>query len=53
MTEVLLALFAGFLVGLLFTAIMPAPPVLAGIMGIVGIFLGGAAWKLISERFFQ
>ena len=50
-----LAILAGFLVGIIFSAIklpLPAPPVLAGILGIVGIYLGGATWKIIAEKFF-
>lgn len=52
MQQVLLALLAGFLVGVIFSAIklpLPAPPVLAGVMGIVGIFLGGEVWKMITS----
>ena len=44
--EVILSLLAGFIVGVLFKWIklpLPAPPVLAGVMGIVGIWLGGMA----------
>lgn len=53
--EVLLALMAGFIVGVLFSAIklpIPAPPVLSGVMGIVGVYLGGIAYQWIIERFF-
>ena len=56
MVELFMALFAGFLVGMIFAAIklpLPAPPVLAGVLGIVGIFLGGTTWKAIAERFFS
>lgn len=56
LSEVLLALLAGVLVGVIFSAIrlpLPAPPMLAGLMGIVGIFLGGALWKMVVGRFFQ
>jgi XapX domain-containing protein len=56
MLELLLAILAGFLVGMIFSAIklpLPAPPVLAGILGIVGIYLGGATWKIIAEKFFS
>lgn len=56
MAELFLALFAGFLVGIIFCAIklpLPAPPVAAGILGIVGIFLGGATWKFVAEKFFS
>ncbi|MGF1692649.1 XapX domain-containing protein [Photobacterium kagoshimensis] len=55
MSEILLATFAGFIVGIFFTAIklpLPAPPVLPGIMGIVGVYLGGVAYQSIVERFF-
>jgi len=55
-TSVLLALLAGFFVGVLFTAIklpLPAPPVFAGIMGIVGIYLGGHACQWVINYFFS
>ena len=55
MQTVLLALFAGFLVGVLFSAIklpLPAPPVLSGIMGIVGIYLGGMAYQWALTKWF-
>lgn len=50
---VLLALLAGFLVGVLFTWIglpLPAPPVLSGVMGIVGIYLGGLAFQWVTTN---
>ena len=56
MNEILLALLAGFIVGVIFTAVklpLPAPPVLAGIAGIVGIYLGGVSYRWIIERFVQ
>jgi XapX domain-containing protein len=55
MREVVLALLAGIIVGLIFKLIklpLPAPPVLAGVMGIVGVYFGG----LLADRilaFFQ
>ena len=55
MIEILLALLVGFVVGIVFSACklpLPSPPVLAGVVGIVGIYLGGQAWKMIAERFF-
>ncbi|KMV31180.1 DUF1427 family protein [Photobacterium swingsii] len=55
MGEVLLSIFAGFIVGMLFSAIklpIPAPPVLSGVMGIVGVYLGGISYQWIVERFF-
>ena len=54
--EILLALAVGFVVGLIFSACkltLPSPPVLAGVMGIVGIYLGGKCWPLMAERFFS
>ena len=56
MHEVVLATLAGFVVGVLFSAIklpVPAPPVLAGVMGIVGVYLGGVTYQWIIERFFS
>lgn len=43
MNEVFLALIAGLITGAVFTVIklpIPAPPVLSGVVGIVGVFLG-------------
>lgn len=43
MREVLLALLAGLLCGSAFALVrlpIPAPPTLAGVAGIIGIFLG-------------
>lgn len=56
MAEILMALLAGTIVGVLFSLIklpLPAPPVLSGIAGIVGIYLGGAGYNWIIERFFS
>jgi XapX domain-containing protein len=44
MMESLLALLAGVLVGVLFSLVglpLPAPPVLPGVMGVVGVYAGG------------
>jgi XapX domain-containing protein len=52
MKEIGLALLAGIIVGIVFKSIklpLPAPPVMAGIVGIVGIYLGG----LIADKIFQ
>ena len=46
-----LALLTGFIVGILFSAIklpLPAPPALAGVIGIAGIYLGGETWKFLA-----
>ncbi len=54
MNEVLLAMVAGFIVGLLFSFLklpIPAPPVLSGVMGIVGVYLGGIGLLLDPDPF--
>ncbi len=46
MKEILLSLGTGVVAGILFAAIrlpVPAPPTLAGVAGIVGLFLGYTA----------
>ncbi|WP_448213928.1 XapX domain-containing protein [Colwellia sp. MEBiC06753] len=56
MTEVLISLATGALVGIVFSAMklpLPAPPVFAGIAGIFGIYLGGVGYHWIVERFFS
>jgi XapX domain-containing protein len=56
LTEILLALLAGAFVGIIFSVIklpLPAPPVLSGIAGIVGIYIGGVSYQWIMERFFS
>lgn len=56
MVEVLLALTTGAIVGILFSIIklpLPAPPVLSGIAGICGIYIGGIGYQWIVERFFS
>lgn len=43
MREIILALVTGFIAGAVFAGLklpVPAPPTLAGVMGIVGLFLG-------------
>lgn len=43
MREVFLTTGTGFIVGMIFAKLklpIPAPPTLAGVMGIVGLFLG-------------
>jgi XapX domain-containing protein len=55
MNEVLLAMAAGFIVGVLFSFLklpIPAPPVLSGVMGIVGVYLGHCL-LLDLARFFS
>ncbi|WP_100405756.1 XapX domain-containing protein [Bacillus solitudinis] len=50
MQEMILALLAGLIVGLLFAFIklpIPAPPALPGILGIIGIYLGFKLYQWI------
>ncbi|WP_423407023.1 XapX domain-containing protein [Heyndrickxia sp. MSNUG] len=54
MKEVVLSLLAGLLVGVVFKFLklpLPAPPVLAGVLGIVGVYLGGLAGDWILNYF--
>lgn len=44
MKELLLSVVAGLVVGIVFKLLklpLPAPPVLSGVLGIVGVYLGG------------
>ena len=48
---VVLSLLSGFLVGFLFALMklpIPAPPALAGVTGIVGVYLGFKVFEQIS-----
>ncbi|WP_261300698.1 XapX domain-containing protein [Paenibacillus andongensis] len=52
MKELLLSLGAGLIIGMLFKVLklpLPAPPVLSGILGIVGIYLGGKIMELFLK----
>jgi XapX domain-containing protein len=54
MKEALLALLAGIMVGVVFKVLrlpLPAPPVLAGILGIVGIYIGGMIVTWIAKTY--
>jgi len=56
MIELLMALLTGALVGIVFSFLklpLPAPPVLSGVIGIVGIYLGGLGYNWIIGRFFS
>jgi XapX domain-containing protein len=49
MKEIVLSIVAGIAVGILFRFLklpIPAPPVLSGVLGIFGVYLGGifAGW---------
>lgn len=52
MKEVVLSLVTGIVVGFLFTLFrlpIPAPPALAGIAGIVGVYLGMKVFEWVSD----
>ncbi|NHC39969.1 DUF1427 family protein [Bacillus sp. MM2020_1] len=52
MRDVILALIAGLIVGLLFKFLklpIPAPPVLSGVMGIFGVYFGGVLFEWITK----
>jgi XapX domain-containing protein len=52
--EVMLALLSGLFVGILFSAIklpIPAPPVLPGVIGIVGVYLGSVIYSQFVAKF--
>ena len=53
MTEVLLATLTGFIVGMIFSFFklpIPAPPVLPGVMGIVGVYLGHEVFQMVIKH---
>lgn len=50
MQEIFMALVAGLIVGFIFALLrlpIPAPPVLSGLIGIIGIFLGYKAFQML------
>lgn len=52
MKELLLSLGAGLIIGIIFKVLklpLPAPPVLSGILGIVGIYAGGKLMELFLK----
>ena len=54
MIEIFLTLAVGMVVGFLFSACklpLPAPPAIAGVVGIVGIYLGAQVWPLLANLF--
>ena len=51
MNDVFLALLAGLATGIVFSFIklpLPAPPVLPGVVGIVGVYLGGQLFHYVA-----
>lgn len=59
MKIVILSIITGFIVGFIFALMklpIPAPPALAGVMGIVGIYLGFKVFNWVSpwiQSFFE
>ena len=54
MREVILALLTGIIVGFLFALLklpIPAPPALAGVTGIVGVYLGYKLFMALAPMF--
>lgn len=52
MKEITLAILAGLIIGVGFKFIrlpLPAPPVLAGIAGIFGVYLGGKLFEWLAK----
>ncbi|WDE14041.1 XapX domain-containing protein [Thalassomonas haliotis] len=56
MTEILIALTAGTIIGIVFSLLklpIPAPQAISGVAGILGIYLGSLTYSWIIERFFS
>ncbi|PLR98780.1 XapX domain-containing protein [Bacillus sp. T33-2] len=54
MKELILSVIAGLAVGIVFKFLklpLPAPPVLPGVLGIVGVYLGGVVGQWIINYF--
>ncbi|RSK25622.1 DUF1427 family protein [Bacillus sp. HMF5848] len=54
MKEIILSLFAGMIIGIIFKGLklpLPAPPVFAGIVGIMGVYLGGLVFSHLAKLF--
>jgi XapX domain-containing protein len=52
MKEVLLALLAGLMVGMLFKLLklpLPAPPVFSAVVGVFGVYFGGIIIEWITK----
>lgn len=51
--EALLAMVAGIVIGVVFKLIklpLPAPPVLAGVLGVAGVYIGGKIIEVVLVR---
>jgi XapX domain-containing protein len=54
MKEVLLALLAGLVVGILFKVLklpLPAPPVFSAVVGVFGVYFGGVIVEWVMKLF--
>ncbi|SDZ20058.1 XapX domain-containing protein [Evansella caseinilytica] len=54
MKEIVLSLIAGIMIGIVFKLLklpLPAPPVLAGVIGIVGVYSGGMIADWLFKTF--
>lgn len=52
MKEIIMALIAGLLVGMLFKFLklpLPAPPVFSAVVGVFGVYFGGVLVEWISK----
>lgn len=54
MKEIFLSILGGLVLGVVFKLFrmpLPAPPVLAGVMGVFGVYLGGKIVDWINKAF--
>ncbi|MCM3602762.1 DUF1427 family protein [Robertmurraya korlensis] len=54
MKELLLSILAGIAIGVVFKFMrlpLPAPPVLSGVLGVFGVYIGGVAFDFILKTF--
>ncbi|MGF7184006.1 XapX domain-containing protein [Desulfitispora alkaliphila] len=52
MSQLIMSLIAGIILGVIFKLLhlpLPAPPALAGVLGIVGIYLGGIIANMLFK----
>jgi XapX domain-containing protein len=52
--KLLLSILAGIVIGVVFKFLrlpLPAPPVLAGVLGIFGVYIGGVVFDYILKTF--
>lgn len=54
MKELLLSILAGMVIGVVFKFMrlpLPAPPVLSGVLGVFGVYIGGVFFDFIFKTF--